>query len=171
MAMGMGVGSRSARTITSTAGACFFWGGGMGGVGGCLCACDGLGGGGWRLLLGLASVAPPFTHLHNATKHHQPTPKNSNRGNKFPNKWDTYDVEEELARLDAEEGNENGDGAGNGGGNGQKVGGKKKKKGVATLGRVRTEVGQLNHDLERVMGWLDQVRRVLCFDWCAFPPL
>ena len=83
-------------------------------------------------------------------------------GRKFANKWDSYDVEEELARLDAaeeeeEEGSRSnesrGEGRKNGGGGVQRGGGG----GRVTLGMVRTEVGQLNHDLERIMGYLDQV--------------
>lgn len=76
-----------------------------------------------------------------------PTPPSS--GRKLPNKWDTYDVEGEMARLDAEEeeGGEASVGTAKMGAGG----------GVATLGQVKTELGRLNHDLERLMGCLDQV--------------
>lgn len=96
-------------------------------------------------------------------------------GRKFANKWDTYDVDGELARLDAEEERE---AAGGNGGHALLPRRRRGAGGKATLGRVRTEIGQLNHDLEKLMGYLDQVRcvagcRGLCvsawyglFRWC-----
>ena len=74
-------------------------------------------------------------------------------------------MDEELARLDTEDGGEENDNGGNNGtaaAAGAAASQRQKKGGAggggrATLGSVRTEVGQLNHDLERLMGYLDQV--------------
>lgn len=90
----------------------------------------------------------------------------SHRGNKFKNKWDTYDVDEELARLDAEVQAAT---AAAGGASQQQEGQGRGARGKVTLGRVRTEVGQLNHDLERLMGYLDQVMTRPCvLAWLAY---
>lgn len=93
---------------------------------------------------------PPFFPYH--PHHHS--------GRKFANKWDSYDVDGELARLDAAEEHPHGsseEGA-RGASSQERTGNHQRGKGKVTLGRVRTEVGQLNHDLERLMGYLDQVR-------------
>jgi len=103
----------------------------------------------------------------------------SSSGKKFKNKWDEYDVEEELRRLEREDekeaeeggaqttiisnGNENGEVRHRGGGsrrwrengNGREGG---REGGKPTWGRMRTEVGQLQSDLEKAMGHLDSVR-------------
>ena len=117
----------------------------------------------------------------------------SSSGRKFKNKWDEYDVERELERLEQEEkregngeeklgggegregseeeegGEANGqmgregrsvegrrEGRKEGGREGEREGGKEKKR--PTLGQVRTEVGELQSDLEKAMGHLDSVR-------------
>lgn len=99
----------------------------------------------------------------------------SSSGKKFKNKWDEYNVEEELRRLEMEDEEEAERGgaqttvAGNGKGNGEirhkgegrrrkRENGKGRERGKPTLGRVRTEVGQLQSDLEKAMGHLDSVR-------------
>lgn len=68
-------------------------------------------------------------------------------------------MDEELARLDAEENDENDRAAAAGAAAPSQRQGQQRTKGggKTTLGKVRTEVGQLNHDLERLMGYLDQV--------------
>lgn len=79
-----------------------------------------------------------------------------NSGRKFKSKWDTFDVDGALARLDAEEEEEEEgkDGRGDKG-----VQGKERRRATPTLGAVRTELGRLNHDLEKLMACLDQVCR------------
>lgn len=60
-------------------------------------------------------------------------------GKKLPSKWDSFDVDSEMAKLDEEEG-------------------KGDKGGSVHVGKVVSKVAGLEHDIEAILAFLDSVR-------------